>query len=51
MFHIRGLKEFFNLNSRQKCILVKYALSHIIYYVHVSVAIATIIRVPSQEYR
>jgi len=38
------------MQQTNKCTPVKYVYQ-VIYYVHVSVAVATIIRVPSQGYR
>ena len=50
MFRIHSLKEYLNIcNKTDKCTCMKYVLSHIINYQHVSIAFAIIIRVFLQQ--
>jgi hypothetical protein len=46
MFHIRELKKYLNVCSMHAS---KICLSYTVYYLYDTVAVATIIRVPSQE--
>jgi len=51
MFHIHALKEYLNIcNKTNQCTCIKYVLSHIINFQHVSIAFAIIISVSLQEY-